>query len=364
MAKVIVADENEGRRTLLANTLEREGFDITRAGTLRQAEGTALATMPEIVLLEGEWKNGDAIDAAQRLMGDPEFAFKCRIVVLSRNVAQEYLVSAAKAGISEVIGKPIDMKVLIEQLNKHARKQFVPPPAEVEGPNSGGGSFDVSMLMGDSTWALPMLKGLLGPEKINPGFIDEILIQMDEEGLEVTEMFDSSTMAAMLRIALNNLVQDVDPEQLQDNQNVSETGEETSDTPSYDGIGKGEKLGSKKSVSKKFKGGMTTMEAILEQQASSIQDQVESVLDDVLDEKPDLVALRSENDLFGVDPEVLKLTRLTSELVYELMWRLGRPGTVEDITLITQIEDITEMVGDVLSSFPTIKIIDGISEEE
>ena len=46
MAKVIVADENEGRRTLLANTLEREGFDITRAGTLRQAEGTALAIMP------------------------------------------------------------------------------------------------------------------------------------------------------------------------------------------------------------------------------------------------------------------------------------------------------------------------------
>ena len=84
LAKVIVADENEGRRTLLANTLEREGFDITRAGTLRQAEGTALATMPEIVLMDGEWKSGDAIDASQRLMSDPEFAFKCRIVVLSR----------------------------------------------------------------------------------------------------------------------------------------------------------------------------------------------------------------------------------------------------------------------------------------
>ena len=109
MAKVIVADENECRRTLLANTLEREGFDITRAGTLRQAEGTALVTMPEIVLLEGEWKNGDAIDAAQRLMGDPEFAFKCRIVILSRTVSEDYLSSAARAGVSEVISKPVDM---------------------------------------------------------------------------------------------------------------------------------------------------------------------------------------------------------------------------------------------------------------
>ena len=83
--KVIVADENEGRRTLFSKQLEREGFDITRAGTLRQAEGTALATMPEIVLMDGEWKSSDAIDASQRLMADPEFAFKCRVVVLSRN---------------------------------------------------------------------------------------------------------------------------------------------------------------------------------------------------------------------------------------------------------------------------------------
>ena len=106
------------------------------------------------------------------------------------------------------------------------------------------------------------------------------------------------------------------------------------------------------------------MEDILEQQASSIQSEVESMMDEVLDEKPDLVALRPEEDLFGVDPEVLKLTRLTNELVYELMWSLGRPGTVEDITLITQIEDVTEMVGDVLSSFPTISTIDGMTEEE
>ena len=363
MAKVIVADENEGRRTLLANTLEREGFDITRAGTLRQAEGTALVTMPEIVLMEGEWKNGDAIDAAQRLMSDPEFAFKCRIVVLSRNSSQEYLISAAKAGISEVIAKPIDMKVLIEQLNKHARKQLVPPPADVEGPSSGGGSFDVSMLMGDSTWALPMLKGLVGPEKINPSFIDEILVQMDEEGIEVQDMFDPSTMAAMLRIALNNLVQDVDPEQLKSDQESNEEEDGKSNT-SYDQMSKGEKLGSGKARSSKLKGGMTTMEDILEQQASSIQNEVESVMDEVLDERPDLIALVPDEVLFGVDPEVLKLTRLTNELVYDLMWSLGRPGAVEDVTLITQIEDITEMIGDVLSSFPTVKTIDGIDEEE
>ena len=350
---------------MLANTLEREGFDITRAGTLRQAEGTALATMPEIVLMDGEWKSGDAIDASQRLMADPEFAFKCRVVVLSRNSSQEYLVSAAKAGIAEVIAKPIDMKLLIDQLNKHARKQFVPPPADVAGPNSGGGSFDVSMLMGDSTWALPMLKGLIGPEKINPGFIDEILVQMDEEGLEVQETFDPATMAAMLRIALNQLVQDVEPDDANEAQNdASQIQESKEGQVQFGNVGNSEKLGSGKARSSKLKGGMTTMEDILAQQALSIEDEISSVMDEVLDEKPDLIALRPENELFGVDPEVLKMTRLTNELVNDLMWNLGRPGAVNDLTLITQIEDITEMVGDVLNSFPTTNQIDGDDEEE
>ena len=109
MASIIVADEQEGRRNLLAGTLEREEYSVTRAGTLRQCEGTALATMPDVVLLDGEWKTGDAIDAASRLSSDPEFALKCRIVILSSNVGEEYLVSAAKAGVSEVLQKPVDM---------------------------------------------------------------------------------------------------------------------------------------------------------------------------------------------------------------------------------------------------------------
>ena len=210
-----------------------------------------------------------------------------------------------------------------------------------------------------------MLKGLVGPEKINPGFIDEILVQMDEEGIEVQDMFDPSTMAAMLRIALNNLVQDVDPNSLPNNPEQDDgmqSSQPTSNT--LNEITKGETLGSGNARSTKLKGGMTTMEDILEQQAESLELEVAEIMDEVLDEKPDLVALRPEEELFGVDPEVLKLTRLTNELVYELMWNLGRPGTVEDITLITQIEDVTQMVSDVLDSFPTVDNIAGIDEEE
>ena len=69
----------------------------------------------------GEWKSGDAIDASQRLMSDPEFAFKCRIVILSRVDSEEYLISAARAGVNEVITKPVDMNKLLSQLESIRR---------------------------------------------------------------------------------------------------------------------------------------------------------------------------------------------------------------------------------------------------
>lgn len=364
MAKVIVADENEGRRTLLANTLEREGFEITRAGTLRQAEGTALAIMPEVVLIDGEWKNGDAIDATQRLMSDPEFAFKCRVVILGRNVSQEYLVSAAQAGVAEVMRKPIDMPSLVQQLNKHTRKQFVPPPADVASNVGGGGSFDVSMTMGDSTWALPMLKGLVGPEKIDANFIDEILVQMNEEGFDLESAFEPSSMASMLRIALNHLVEKASedgtltapnqpPEQggapAPESKDGSEPSSQESSAPSFSELSRGKALGGGVQMKQGF---ASSMEDILDAQAQGLADEVEGMMDEILDEEPELVAIHTDETMAFIDPEVLNMTRLTTEVVSDLMWNLGQRGAVSDITLSTQIEDAAQMLADVLDALP------------
>ena len=342
MPKLIVADENEGRRNLLAGTLERAGYDVTRAGTLRQAEGTALATMPEIVLIDGEWKTGDAIDASQRLMSDPEFAFKCRIVILSRTVSEDYLLSAARAGVSEVISKPVDMNKLLGQLEKHSRKQFVPPPAEVSNAagTGGGGTFDVSMVMSDGKWALPMLKGIVTPEKINVDFINEILTQLGEEGIEVDEGLDPSLMSNMLRIALNSIVGDID------SSNVPSEQAATQNLPTAK---KSAKLGSKSTTAKI---GGSSMEEILQNQADSIANDIEDMMDGILDEEPDLVAILPRQDQIVIDPAVLKFTKLVAETAHELMWDIGKPGNVSDITLRTRIEDVTEMLGDVITSLP------------
>jgi CheY-like chemotaxis protein len=361
MAKVIVADENEGRRNLLASSLEREGFDITRASTLRQAEGTALATMPEVVLLEGDWSTGDVIDASQRLMSDPEFAFKCRIVVLSRNVTDDFLLTAAKAGISEVMSKPIDMPSLIEQVSKHTRKQFVPPPADVDSGIGGGGSFDVGMMMGDGKWALPMLKGLVNPEKINADFINEIMQQLGEEGIEVDEEIDLSMMSSMLRIALNRLVGEASEiSALTESKDGtgSDAGESQkgqSSIPSFKQMSKGKNTlggGEKSSNNLKLS---SSMEDILQNQADNIEEEIIQIMDSILEEEPDFIAIHEDEFKVKIDPQVLKMTKLTTEIVHELMWSLGRPGAVSDLTLMTQIEDAAKLTKEVLDSLPELE---------
>jgi hypothetical protein len=258
--------------------------------------------------------------------------------------------------VSEVISKPVDMKVLIEQLHKHTRKQFVPPPADVATGQSGGGSFDVSMTMGDSTWALPMLKGLVGPEKINTNFIDEILSQMGAEGLEVDTEMDTTAMSSMLRLALNKLVEQAsaDGELIPPNQ-LAEGAlpqEQTPSGPSSPSQSKrGAPLGGNAAQDMKL-GITSSMGGILEAQAQGIADEVEGVMDSILDEQPDLIALHGFETMVPIDPQVLALTRLTTEVVSDLMWSLGRPGAVSDLTLLTQVEDAAQMLSDVLAALP------------
>ena len=69
-------------------------------------------------------------------------------------------------------------------------------------------------------------------------------------------------------------------------------------------------------------------------------------------DRPDLVSIIQDFDQVVIDPAVLEFTRLVTETAHELMWDIGKPGNVTDITLRTRIEDITEMLGDVLSSLP------------
>ncbi len=334
MANIIIADENEGRRNLLAGTLEREGFSVTRTSTLRQTEGTSLGTMPDVLVLDAEWRAADALDSAQRLMADPEFSFKSRIVLLSRDTSRDLLVSAAKAGINEVLGKPLNMNALIAQLWKHVRKEFVPPPAEVA-THSSQGYFDVNLSLKDPTWAMPMLQNMLNPEVINPQFVEDILAKLAEEQVEI-EGVDSSNLGSLLRTVFGQLL-----ESHVDEDDDAQNAEKQEDI----GVKKSPKLG-------------TSIEDILQDEADELKEEILNKMEEILSEEiPEITALE-ENLKIGVDPEFINLVKHTSENVQELLWEIGVPGRLSDPSLGVWIEDSLGSIEDVLKSIPDL------SEEE
>lgn len=359
MASIIIADENEGRRNLLANTFEREGYDVTRLSTLSQAEATAPAVLPDVLLLEAEWSQGSVLDACQTMGGQAKFRTATRVVILSRTTAPDFLSSAAMAGVAEVIGKPIDMNQLIAQIARHASKQFVPPPAEVAASSGGGGlaapRFDVGMTMNDSQWALPMLRRLVESGNINEDFVTSIQEEMEGEHGEDSDEAGLSpeAMTTMVRLALNRLVGMGQSEASPSEQasSAEQPSKAEANAPTFSDLNKGPTLG--EGARPISGGGMkSAMEDILEKQAQDIAAQVEREMDGILSEEPEYVALLEQGDKTLIDPETLELTRLTAQVLKELMDALQRPGALSDLTLLTQVEDASRLAGDVLEALP------------
>jgi hypothetical protein len=75
-------------------------------------------------------------------------------------------------------------------------------------------------------------------------------------------------------------------------------------------------------------------------------------MEGILSEEPAYVSLLEETEQVTIDPETLALTRLTAEVLQELMNALKRPGALSDLTLLTQVEDASTLAADMLDALP------------
>ena len=95
------------------------------------------------------------------------------------------------------------------------------------------------------------------------------------------------------------------------------------------------------------------MQDALQRQADQIATEVEQALDDVLNESPPTVTEAEDEGIQSVDKETLAYVRLCIEDIRDLLWDLGRPGAVSDLTLMTRLEDATGFAEEVLNVWPS-----------
>jgi CheY-like chemotaxis protein len=118
MAKtVLIVDDHEHLRHILASILRVSGYEILEAGTGTQAIEKAVSGKPNLILLDLDLPDITGIDAARVIKKNPTTA-NIPIVACSASSGWEWREEALRAGMAEYLQKPIqsaEIKSIIDK---------------------------------------------------------------------------------------------------------------------------------------------------------------------------------------------------------------------------------------------------------
>jgi CheY-like chemotaxis protein len=112
---VLVVDDDEGVRAVMATALEDDGWTVATAENGRSALETLAATRPDAIILDLRMPVMDGLSFAERYREFPEP--RAPLILISATVTE----SAVKAtGAVTGLRKPIDLNVLLDTVRLHA----------------------------------------------------------------------------------------------------------------------------------------------------------------------------------------------------------------------------------------------------
>jgi CheY-like chemotaxis protein len=117
--KVLVVDDDETIRGLIALNLELEGFEVTTAVDGVDALAKARTVQPAVMTLDVMMPRLDGWATAQQLRADPGTA-RIRVVVLSARAQESDLQRGSELGVDAYLTKPFDPDDLIETVRRLA----------------------------------------------------------------------------------------------------------------------------------------------------------------------------------------------------------------------------------------------------
>jgi DNA-binding NtrC family response regulator len=123
--RVLVVDDDPGIREAVGDYLHESGFDVDRAASLAEGEERFRATRPDLVLMDHELPDGDALDLIPRLRAlDPTVP----LVVLTAHASLDLAVRAVKEGAEQFLAKPVPLptlRVVVERVLDQQRARRV-----------------------------------------------------------------------------------------------------------------------------------------------------------------------------------------------------------------------------------------------
>jgi len=113
--KLLLVEDNEMNRDMLARRLTRKGFEIVQAQDGRQALDVAAQEMPDLILMDLSLPEMDGWEASARLKAQA-LTRHIPIIALTAHAMVGDREKALNAGCDDYDTKPIDLRRLLDKI--------------------------------------------------------------------------------------------------------------------------------------------------------------------------------------------------------------------------------------------------------
>ena len=110
---VLIAEDHEDSRDALSTLLDALGYRVLVAGNGAEAVEVALASRPDLILMDMMMPSVDGFEATRTLRADAGFRQVPIVAITAMEGARE---AVFEAGCSDVVVKPIDIRHFLSRL--------------------------------------------------------------------------------------------------------------------------------------------------------------------------------------------------------------------------------------------------------
>ena len=118
MTKILLVEDNEMNRDMLARRLERKGYEVTCAVDGPEGIAKAVSQAPDIILMDVALGDMDGWEATAAIRRNPATS-KIPVIALTAHASREDQAKARAAGCDDFLTKPVDRDQLIAAIARH-----------------------------------------------------------------------------------------------------------------------------------------------------------------------------------------------------------------------------------------------------
>jgi CheY-like chemotaxis protein len=117
MPRILLVEDNEMNRDMLARRLTRKGYDVVVAEDGAKGLAAASAEHPDLILMDMSLPVLDGWEATRRLKAAPETE-RIPVIALTAHAMATDKEKAIEAGCDDYDTKPIDLPRLLEKIER------------------------------------------------------------------------------------------------------------------------------------------------------------------------------------------------------------------------------------------------------